>query len=107
MVEQEGDIGELKEVYEALRRDARDLLSDLEDSIESRSSSATLILYGGFFVVAVSLGAYFGKAFDYTTFLESEGVGILLLAYGAWEKITSRRLTRKYGGLFSAAKKLK
>lgn len=103
----EEETGELSEVYEALRRDAKELITDLESSIESRSSSATISLIAAMFVLLVTLGALLGKAIGFTSFLESEAVGILLAIWGLWEKISCSRLLKKYGGLFSAAKKLK
>src|SRR2546426_10590825 len=100
---EEESFEDLSEVYEALRKDAKPLITDLADSIDSRSQSANLMLYGVFFIAAVTAGLFVSKIVDFTTFLEFEAVGLLLLVYALLEKWNCSKLRKKYRAIFSAA----
>ena|SRR2546426_957342 len=104
---EEESFEDLSEVYEALRKDAKSLITDLADSIDSRSQSANLILYGVFVVAAVTFGFFLSKTADFTTFLEFEAIALLLLVYALLEKLNCSKLRKKYSAIFSAAQKLK
>jgi hypothetical protein len=104
---EEESLGELSEVYEALRKDAKSLVEDFADSVDAMRSDAELIVIAGFCVAMVTIGLFASGSLTYLNFLLLELVGVSLLAVGLMDRVRSSRLQRKYHAMFSAAEKLK
>ena len=105
------EVKELSEIYDVLRRDAKQIVADLHGGIVMWREAAAGALTTSLFIVILILAAIHYNMFGGGTELQgyAAGTGVIAVVMGAFSVVGFRKyfiLRRRYAGLINRAKTL-
>jgi hypothetical protein len=106
---EDSEIGNLSEIYDTLRTDAKTIIDDLQGGVTMwrEAAGANLAAAGFLFILALTTFHYGPSGLEGTILIAAQVVlGFLLLGLSIYGIMRYLRLRNKYQDLFKKAKKL-